>query len=109
VRVVRRPDGSVLVLTSLSSASQVRLAAGVLGGGNRRLGIFAKGSRLGPWLPAGPARNTVQAQIVKPGGIAVRLRLNGRFVPHGGRFALRLVASDPWGRTATLVLPFRAP
>jgi GH25 family lysozyme M1 (1,4-beta-N-acetylmuramidase) len=109
VHVVRRPDGSVLVLTSLSSASQVELSAGVLDAHHGRLGIFGKGSRLGPWLKAGRSSKSVQAQILRPGGIPVRLRVNGRFVAHGGHYRLRLVAADPWGRTATLVLPFTAP
>jgi GH25 family lysozyme M1 (1,4-beta-N-acetylmuramidase) len=109
LHLVRQGDGSVLVLASLSSASQVKLSGSVVGPGNVRLSIFGKGSRLGPWLPAGRASKTVQTQILVPGGIPVRLRLNGRFLTHRARYALRLVATDPWGRTATLVLPFTAP
>jgi hypothetical protein len=37
------------------------------------------------------------------------LRVNGRFLMHHARYTLRLLASDPWGRTATLALPFTAP
>jgi hypothetical protein len=106
---VRQAGGSVLVLASLSSASQVKLSASVVGAGGIRVAIFGKGSRLGTWLPAGRASKVVQTQILQPGGIPVRLRVNGRFLTHRGRYTLRLVASDPWGRTATLALPFTAP
>jgi hypothetical protein len=99
----------VLVLTSLSTASQVRLAASVLGPGGVRLSIFGKGSRLGPWLTPGRAPKVAQTQILTPGGVAVRLRVNGRFVAPHTRYTVRLVATDPWGRTATLLLPFRTP
>ena len=109
LHLVQQGNGSVLVLASLSSASQVKLSGSIVGPGNVRLSIFGKGSRLGPWLPTGRASKTVQTQILQPGGIPVRLRVNGRFVMHHGHYTLRLVASDPWGRTATLALPFIAP
>lgn len=109
VRVLRRADGSVLVLSSLSSASQVRLAASVLAGGGARIAILGKGSRLGPWLKPGTAAKTARTELDKAGGIPVRLRLNGRSLRHGARYRVQVAAVDPWGRTDAIVLSFRAP
>lgn len=109
VHALRRADGSVLVLTSLSSASQVKLYGSVLGTGNGRIAIFGKGSRLGPWLQPATSPKTAQTEVDRPGGIPVRLRVNGRLLRRGATYRLRVVAVDPWGRSAKVVLPFRAP
>ena len=109
VHLLRRPDGSVLVLTSLSSPSQATLYASVLTAANVRLAILGKGSRLGPWLQPGRFVKTARTQLLAPGGVPVRLRLNGRSLVHGGQYQLRVTAIDPWGRTDTLALPFSVP
>ncbi len=109
VHALRRSDGSVLVLTSLSSASQVRLYGSVLAPGNGRISIFGKGSRLGPPLTPGTSPKIAQTELDQPGGIQVRLRVNSRLVRRGLTYKLSVIAVDPWGRTAKLVVPFVAP
>jgi GH25 family lysozyme M1 (1,4-beta-N-acetylmuramidase) len=109
VRVLLRKDHTALVLTRLSTPSQADLAAQIRAPGKARLAILPKGSRLGPWLAPGRAPKTVQTRLLKGGGIAVRLRVNVRFLQHGKTYRLRVVAVDPWGRSDQLVLPFRAP
>jgi lysozyme len=109
VRVLPRKDRTALVLTRLSTKSQADLYAQVLGAGKVRVAILGKGSRLGAWLKPGRAAKTAQTQLLKPGGIAVRLRVNRRFLHSGQAYRLRVVAIDPWGRRDELVLPFKAP
>lgn len=109
VRALRRQDGSVLVLTSLSSRSQVRLYGSVLGARNGRIAIFGKGSRLGPWLKPGTSPKIAQTELDRPGGIPLRLRVNTRLIRRGVTYRLRVIAVDPWGRSDVLTLPFRGP
>ncbi|HET7573469.1 MAG TPA: GH25 family lysozyme [Gaiellaceae bacterium] len=109
VKLLRRKDRTVLVLTRLSSKSQANLFAQVRGKGKVRLAVLPRGSRLGTWLKPGRASKTVRTQIAKPGGIAIRLRLNARFLRHGTTYRIRVVATDPFGRVDQLVLPFRYP
>jgi lysozyme len=109
VKLLRRKDRTVLVLTRLSSKSQANLFAQVHGPGKTRLAVLPKGSRLGVFLKPGRAAKTVRTQLAKPGGIAIRLRLNERFLHHGTTYRIRVVATDPFGRTDQLVLPFRYP
>lgn len=105
VRVLPRKDRSVLVLTRLSTASQVQLYAQVATKAGARLAILPKGSVLGVPLKPGRAPKTLQTQLLKPGGIPVRLRLNGRFLKPGD-YTLRVIAIDPFGRQDKLELPF---
>ncbi len=109
VRLLTKKDKSVIVLTRLSTKSQVLLFGTVFGPGHARLAILGKGSRLGPWLQPGKAPKTARTQMLKAGGIAVRLRLNSRFLHHGTHYRLRIVSLDPWGRSSAIVLPFRYP
>ncbi|HXH98096.1 MAG TPA: hypothetical protein VNH40_12895, partial [Gaiellaceae bacterium] len=109
VRLLKRPDRSVIVLSRLSTKSQVLLFATVFGPGHARLAILGKGSIVGQPLKPGTAPKTARAQMPKPGGIAVRLRLNGRLLKHGTRYRVRVVALDPWGRSDAILLPFRYP
>jgi hypothetical protein len=109
VRLLPRQDRTTLVLTRLSTRSQVDLAAQLLGPGHTRLAVLPRGSRLGVALTPGRAAKTVRTRLLEPGGIAVRLRVNGRFLRHGARYRLRVTAVDPWGRSDVVVLPFRAP
>jgi GH25 family lysozyme M1 (1,4-beta-N-acetylmuramidase) len=106
VHLLPRRDGSVLVLARLATPSQVQLYATVFAKGSVRLAILPAGSRLGTWLKPGPAPKTAHVRLSKPGGIAVRLRLNGRSLRHGTTYRLRVVAIDPWGRRDMLTLPF---
>jgi GH25 family lysozyme M1 (1,4-beta-N-acetylmuramidase) len=109
VKLLKRKDKSVLVLTRLTTKSQVLLFATVFGPGHSRLSILGKGSLLGQWLKPGTAPKTARTQMLKPGGIAVRLRLNSRLLKHGTHYRVRVVALDPWGRSDAIVLPFRYP
>jgi hypothetical protein len=105
VRLLPRKDRTVLVLTRLSTASQAQLYAQVVAKSGRRLAILPKGSILGVAPKPGRAPKTLQTQVLKPGGLAVRLRLNGRFLAPGD-YTLRVTAIDPFGRLDTLELPF---
>ena len=109
VHVLPRKDRTALVLTRLSTLSQADLYAQLLGPGKTRLAVIGQGSRLGVPLEPGRAAKTVQTQLLKPGGIPVRLRVNSRFLQRGATYRLRVVAIDPWGRRDELVLPFKAP
>jgi lysozyme len=81
---VRRLRGSAIeVTTRVSVPSQARLLVNV----PRKV----------------PAR---RSQLLRPGVLPVRVRLK---LTRGARATLRVVATDPYGRRATLVLPFRAP
>ncbi|HSP73639.1 MAG TPA: hypothetical protein VLN26_14780, partial [Gaiellaceae bacterium] len=100
--VVRgRADGTFLVTTRISVASQSHLYAG-LGGAT----LLQSGSRLGPWLH-GRATKTVQSLVSAPGGVPVRLRVPARFLHRKTTYRLRIAAIDPYGRKASLVLPVR--
>lgn len=109
LHLLKRADRTVLVLTRLSTRSQANLTASVLGPGKAKLAIFGRGSTLGLPLEPGTSPRTAKTQLLRPGGIAVRLRLNGRNLRHGQTYRLQVVAVDPWGRSDSLVLPFRAP
>jgi GH25 family lysozyme M1 (1,4-beta-N-acetylmuramidase) len=109
VRVLKRPDRSVLVLTRLTTQSQILLFTTVFGPGHARLPILGKGSAVGQWLKAGTAPKTARTQLLKPGAVVVRLRLNGRALRHGTSYRVRVVSLDPWGRADAIVVPFRYP
>ncbi len=101
-------DHSLLLLTRLSVATQARLSASVTGRGRRVVGIFGKGSRLGPRLRAGRGYHVARTYRPRPGILIVRLRLNARgWRP--GTYRVRFVAIDPWGRRGRLALRFRYP
>ncbi|HVS84858.1 MAG TPA: glycoside hydrolase family 25 protein [Gaiellaceae bacterium] len=105
IHVVVRKDKTALVLTRFSTASQVKLSATIVTATGKRVAVIPTGSRFAGPVPAGRAPKSVVAQVLKPGGIEVRLRVNQRFLPRG-TYVLRIVAVDPWGRTDTLALPF---
>ncbi|MGH3048706.1 MAG: hypothetical protein ACRDLK_01000, partial [Gaiellaceae bacterium] len=109
VHLLPRKDKTVFVLTRLSTKSQAEVYGSVLQKGGKPLAILPKGSRLGVWLQPGRAPKTVRAQLLKPGGIPVRLRLNARFLKHGATYKLRVIAIDPFGRIDSLILPFKYP
>jgi hypothetical protein len=80
--VTRLADGTVVVRTRVSIASQAHLFVGLAGG---------------------VARESV---VLHPGSVSVTLRLH---LKHGVSTRLRVAAIDPFKRHAALLLPFRAP
>ena len=109
LHLLARKDKTVLVLTRLASPSQAYLFAQVIASGGKRLPILPSGSIFVKALTPGQAPRTVRAQLLRPGGIVVRLRLNARTLVHGATYTLSVTALDPFGRTATLELPFTYP
>lgn len=57
------------------------------------------------YISLGPLRH--QALVRAPGGFPIRLAIPARALPHGKRLNLRIVAVDPYGRRAALVIPVR--
>jgi GH25 family lysozyme M1 (1,4-beta-N-acetylmuramidase) len=106
VHLLARPDKTLLVLTRLSSPSQADLFAQVIAKGGKRIPILPKGSIFGKALKPGVAPKTARAQLLRPGGIVVRLRLNTRLLKHGSTYTLRVIALDPFGRIDTELYPF---
>ncbi len=98
-------DHSILLLTRLAVHSQARITASVTGPHRTSVVILGHGSRFGARLEGGGFR-TVQAYRRKPGSMQVRLRLNARTL-RPGRYSLRVVAVDPWGRHGRKTLRFR--
>ena len=101
-----RSDRSLLLLTRIAVRSQARISASVTGPHGSPVTILGRGSRFGARLSAGSFR-VVHSYRRKPGSLQVRLRLNAR-VLRPGRYSLRVVAIDPWGRRSRLTLRFRA-
>jgi hypothetical protein len=83
--VKRQRDGSLLLTARISLPSQAHLWIGLQGGTAR------------------------QSLLLKPGSVPVRLHVSGRRIVGGTRVRVRIAARDPWGRSAQLVIPFRAP
>ncbi len=106
--VVHSSDKTVLILTRLVAKSQTRLTATITAPGGKTLAILPKGSQLGSPLAPSPAEHSVQAERDRPGSIPVRLRLNARRLA-AGRYTLRVIAADPWGRVSRLKLTFALP
>lgn len=101
LRIRGRADGSLLVTTRVTVASQAHLYAS-LGG----VPIVQQGSRLGWWLHGRTAK-TVQALQRTPGGFPLRLRVSARRLRRGTTYHLRLAAVDPYGRKASLTIKVR--
>jgi hypothetical protein len=91
VRVSRQRDGTVLVMTRLSTSSQVQLTARATRGS-----LLRRGSQL--------AR-----AVLRSGGFPVRFRLGGRSLVRGSIAGVRIAAVDPWGRRGAFTLSFRVP
>jgi hypothetical protein len=53
--------------------------------------------------------SATRRQLLKPGGVTVRVTVSGRRLARHARASLRIATRDPYGRAAQLVLPFRAP
>jgi hypothetical protein len=106
IHLLARKDKTLLVLTRFSSPSQANVYGQVVAPSGKRLAILPKGSIFGKALKPGRAPKTAQVQLLKPGVVVVRLRLNTRFLVHGTEYTLRLTAIDPFGRTQTTSVPF---
>ena len=98
-------DRTVLLLTRLAVQSQARVSGSVTGPGGTTVAILGRGSRFGGRLKDGSFQ-LVQAYRRKPGPMQVQLRLNARGL-QPGRYSLRVLALDPWGRRSRLTLHFR--
>ncbi len=108
LRVSRQRDGTVLLVTRLSTSSQAHLYAGVLSTRGVRPSILKRGSRFAVPLGAGSS-HTVQVLVLNSGGFPVRLRLSGRGVATRALIRIRVTAIDPWGRQGAFTVSFRAP
>jgi GH25 family lysozyme M1 (1,4-beta-N-acetylmuramidase) len=98
-------DRTVLLTTRIAVRSQARLTAAVTGPHNAPVPILGKGSRFGAPLKTGSSE-VMRAYSRKPGSLQLRLRLNARAL-RPGKYSLRVVALDPWGRHSRLTLRFR--
>jgi len=103
--VTRQRDGTLLLLTRLSTSSQAHLYAVVQ---TPRPLILKRGSRFAFPLGTGSTRS-VQALVLNAGGFPVRLRLAGHALPRGALVRIRVTAIDPWGRQGAFTVSFRAP
>jgi hypothetical protein len=106
--VTRQRDGTILLVTRLSTSSQSHLYATVLATNGVRPSILKSGSRFAAPLGGGSTR-TVQVLVLKSGGFPVRLRIAGRGVPSRTLIRINVSALDPYGRRGAFTLSFRAP
>lgn len=103
--VTRQRDGTLLLVTRLSTSSQSHLYANVQ---TPRPLILKRGSRFAFPLGGGSSR-TVQALVLNAGGFPVRLRLAGHGLAPRTLVRIRVTAIDPWGRQGAFTISFRAP
>jgi GH25 family lysozyme M1 (1,4-beta-N-acetylmuramidase) len=103
--VTRQRDGTVLLVTRLSTSSQSHLYASVQ---TARPLILKRGSRLAVPLGAGATR-TVQALVLNAGGFPVRLHFAGHGLLRGALVRILVTAIDPWGRQGSFTVSFHAP
>jgi hypothetical protein len=108
LRVSRQRDGTILLVTRLSTSSQAHLYATVLPTRGMQPPILKAGSRFAIPLGGGSTR-TVQVLVLNSGGFPVRLRLSGRGVVTRTLVRIRVTAIDPWGRRGAFTVSFRAP
>jgi GH25 family lysozyme M1 (1,4-beta-N-acetylmuramidase) len=108
LKVTQQKDGTILLVTRLSTSSQSHLYATVLPTAGIRPLILKSGSRFAVPLGGG-ATPTVQVLVLSPGGFPVRLRLSGRGVAPRALIRIRVSALDPWGRSGAFTLSFHAP
>jgi GH25 family lysozyme M1 (1,4-beta-N-acetylmuramidase) len=106
--VTRQRDGTILLVTRLSTSSQSHLYAAVLPTKGRQPSILKNGSRFAVPLGGGATR-TVQVLVLKSGGFPVRLRLSGKGIAARALIRIRVTALDPWGRKGAFTISFRAP
>jgi hypothetical protein len=108
VTVSRQRDGTLLLVTRLSTSSQSHLYATVLPTKGLAPTILKSGSRFAIPLGGGSTR-TVQVLVLNSGGFPVRLRLSGKTVAPRALVRIQVSALDPWGRRGAFILSFRAP
>jgi hypothetical protein len=108
VTATRQRDGTILLVTRLSTSSQSHLYATVLPTKGVAPSILKSGSRFAIPLGGGATR-TVQVLVLNSGGFPVRLRLSGKGVASRAVVRIRVSALDPWGRRGAFTLSFRAP
>jgi len=108
VLVSRQRDGTILLVTRLSTSSQAHVYAAVLETRGTQPPILKRGSRFAVPLGTG-STHTVQVLVLDAGGFPVRLRLSGRGVAPRALVRIRVTAIDPWGRRGTYTVSFRAP
>ena len=106
--VTRQHDGTILLVTRLSTSSQSHLYATVLPTKGLAPAILKTGSRFSIPLGGGSTR-TVQVLVLNSGGFPVRLRLSGKGVAPRALIRIRVTGLDPWGRRGAFTVSFRAP
>jgi len=104
----RQADGTVLLYGRFTLDSQAHLYVSVVTPGGGQALMLQQGSRLGWWLNGRPTK-TFQTLQLRPGAIPIRARIPTQQLLSSGRYALRLVAIDPYGRRTQLVAPFVPP
>ena len=105
LETIRQHDGTVLLVTRLSTSSESHVYASVL---TAKPLILKRGSRLSVPLGSGTTR-TAQALVYGAGGFPVRLRLAGHTLARGTLVRIRVTAIDPWGRKGAFTVSFHAP
>jgi hypothetical protein len=105
IAVTRQRDGTVLLVTRLSTSSQAHLYASLVAGHTL---ILKRGSRFAIPLGTGSTR-TAQVLVLAPGGFPVRLRLSGNRLVRGSLVRLQVTAVDPYGRRGVFTVSFKAP
>jgi lysozyme len=105
IAVTRQRDGTVLLVTRLSTSSQTHLYASLVAGHTL---ILKRGSRFALPLGSGSTR-TAQVLVRSPGGFPVRLRLAGNKLSRGALVRLRVTAVDPYGRRGVFTVSLKAP
>ena len=99
-------DGTLRILTTVSLQSQAHLYATLLGPGGKQPFLIQKGSRLGAWLHGVPLK-TVQALVLKPGTVPIRLSVHVKALRPKTTYRLQINAVDPVGRKSTVVVRVR--
>jgi lysozyme len=105
IAVTRQRDGTLLLVTRLSTSSQAHLYASLVAGHTL---ILKRGSRFALPLGSGSTR-TAQVIVLSSGGFPVRLRLSGNKLARGALVRLQVTAVDPYGRRGVFTLSFHAP
>lgn len=105
LNVVRQPDGTIVLVTRLSTSSQAHLYASIVAG---RTAILKHTSRFAVPLGGGTTR-TVQVLVLNAGGFPVRLHFTGKGLAHRALVRILVTAVDPWGRRGTFTVSFHAP
>jgi GH25 family lysozyme M1 (1,4-beta-N-acetylmuramidase) len=108
LRVTRLRDGTLQLITRLSTSSQAHVYAAVLPTNGRQPWILKQGSQLAIPLGAGSTRRA-QALVLQSGSFPTRLRFAARTLPRRSLVRLLVTATDPWGRSGAFTISFRVP